>query len=111
MWLFGRYYLVDFINSSNEECLKYLKYCISLKHINLRGCLTPKGVTALAENLKNCSNLETLNLHSNNIGSDGATTLAEGLKSCTNLQTLNLSFNNLGSDGATTLAGRSEELH
>ena len=96
--------LADFINSSNEECLKYLKYCISLKYINLNRCLTPKGVTALAENLKNCSNLETLNLHSNNIGSDGATTLAESLKSCTNLQSLDLSFNEVDSYGAIALA-------
>ena len=100
----GELNLSDFINSSNEECLKYLKYCISLKHINLNKCLTPKGVTALAENLTSCTNLQTLSLCSNNMGSGGAAALAKCLNSCSNLEKLNLLSNNIGSDGATALA-------
>ena len=50
------------------------------------------GAVALAEGLKCCTNLQTLNLSSNSIGSDGAVALAEGLKCCTNLQTLDLSL-------------------
>ena len=96
--------LTNYINSSNEECLEYLKYCISLKCINLNQCLTPKGVTALTESLMSCTNLEELHLDSNNIGSDGAAALAEGLKSCTNLQTLCLRSNNIGVKGAVALA-------
>ena len=96
--------LTNFITSSNEECLKYLKYCISLRHINLNACLTPKGVTALAENLTSCTNLQTLSLYSNNMGSDGAAALAEGLKSCTNLRTINLDNNKIDSGGATALS-------
>ena len=48
------------------------------------------GVVALAERLKCCTNLKTLDLWSNSIGSDGVVALAEGLKCCTNLQTLHL---------------------
>ena len=92
------------IENSNETFVRqYLKYCISVKTITLR-LLTPPCTTALAEGLKSCTNLQTLKLWNNNIGSDGATALAEGLKSCTNLQTLNLGSNSIGSDGATALA-------
>ena len=93
-----------FIENSNETFIhQYLKYCISVKTITL-GLLTPPCTTALAEGLKSCTNLQTLDLSCSNIGSDGATALAEGLKSCTNLQTLNLVSNSIGSDGATALA-------
>ena len=59
---------------------------------------------ALAEGLKCCTNLQTLNLSYNSIGSDGAVALAEGLKCCTNLQTLNLGDNSIGSDSSVALA-------
>ena len=95
--------LSDFINSSNDECLKYLKYCFSLKEIKLENCLSSNGVTALVESIKNCTNLQTLDLYSNNIGSNGAVALGEGLKSCTNLQKLYLNSNNIGSNGAVAL--------
>ena len=62
------------------------------------------GAVALAEGLKYCANLQTLYLSYNNIGSDGAVALAEGLKCCTNIQTLDLSYNSIGSDGAVALA-------
>ena len=40
---------------------------------------------APAEGLKCCTNLKTLNLSYNSIGSDCAVALVEGLKCCTNL--------------------------
>ena len=55
---------------------------------------------ALAEGLKCCTNLQTLTLSYNSIGSDGAVALAEGLKCCTNLQRLDLRYNSIGSDVA-----------
>ena len=54
---------------------------------------------AIVEGLKCCTNLQTLDLSGNSIGSDGAVALAEGLKFCTNLQTLDLRNNSIGSDG------------
>ncbi len=36
----------------------------------------------------------------NSIGTDGANALADNLKHCINLQTLNLSSNSIGADGA-----------
>ena len=66
--------------------------------------LNTAAIALLAEGLKHCTNLQTLNLHSNSIDSDGAVALAEGLKCCTNLQTLNLRSNSIGSDGAVALA-------
>ena len=71
-----------------------LKYCINVKKIT-HGRLTLQSVTALAEGLKSCTNLQSLNLRYGQIGSDGAAALAEGLKSCTNLQALKLYCNNI----------------
>ena len=83
------------------------KCCTYLQTLNLSSnCIGSDGAVALAEGLKCCTNLVTLNLGSNSIGSDGAVALAEGLKCCTNLQTLNLSSNSIGSDGAVALAER-----
>ena len=48
------------------------------------------GAAALADVLEFCTNLETLNIMENDIGSEGAVALADGLKSCTNLQTLSI---------------------
>ena len=55
---------------------------------------------ALADGLKHCNSLQTLNLERNNIGDDGAKALADGLKHCNSLQTLNLEWNKIGADGA-----------
>ena len=53
------------------------------------------GAKALAEGLKHCTNLRTLNVISNSIGTDGTKALAEGLKHCTNLRTLNVISNSI----------------
>ena len=60
---------------------------------------------SLCTALKCCTNLQTLDLMSNSIGSDSAVALAEGLKCCANLQTLFLSCNRIGSYSAVALAG------
>ena len=84
------------------ECLKS---CTNLQTLDLHSKnIGSIGALALAEGLKSCTNLQRLHLYHNNIGSDGATVLAEGLKSCTNLQTLDLRSNEIGSYGATALA-------
>ncbi len=43
---------------------------------------------SFSDDLKHCSNLQTLNLESNSIGADG-------LKHCSNLQILSLEANNI----------------
>ncbi len=49
--------------------------------------------------------LQTLNLELNSIGSDGDKALADGVKHCSSLQTLNLETNNsFGDDGAKAFA-------
>ena len=62
----------------------------------------PDGAKALADGLKQCYNLQTLDLHSNHIGPEGAKALAHCLKHCHNLQILLLDFNQVGSDADTT---------
>ena len=63
---------------------------------------------SLCTALKCCAYLQTLELRSKYIDSDGAAALAEGLECCTSLQTLlqtlDLSYNSIGSDGAQALA-------
>ena len=82
-----------------------MKCCTNLQTLDLSfNSIGSHGAVALAEGLKCCTNLQTLDLSSNCIGSDGAVALAEGLKCCTNLQTLDLSSNGIGSDGAVALA-------
>ena len=82
-----------------------LKCCTYLQTLDLRSkYIDSDGAVALAERLECCTSLQTLDLSYNSIGSDGAQALAEGLKCCTNLQTLHLSDNSIGSDGAEALA-------
>ena len=65
--------------------------------------LNTAAITLLAEGMKSCTNLQTLDLSYNSIGSDGDVALVKGLKCCTNLQTLDLAVNSIGSDGAVAL--------
>ena len=82
-----------------------LKHCPNLQTLNLRGSsIGDDGARALAGGLKHCPNLQTLNLGGSSIGGDGARALAGGLKHCPNLQTLNLGGNSIGDDGARALA-------
>ena len=82
-----------------------LKCCTYLQTLDLySSSLGSDGAEALAEGLKCCTNLQTLNLRINSIGTDGVVALAGGLKCCTNLQTLYLYSSSIGSDGAVALA-------
>ena len=81
-----------------------LKCCTYLQTLDLSSnSIGSEGAVALAEVLRCCTNLKTLNLRDTGIGSDCVVTLAEGLKCCTNLRTLDLSYNSIGLDGAVAL--------
>ena len=81
-----------------------LKHCPNLQTLDLLGnSIGGDGAKALTDCLKHCPNLQTLNLRSNSIGDNGAKALADGLKHCPNLQTLNLRSNSIGDDGAKAL--------
>lgn len=61
------------------------------------------GISAavfLADGLKHCENLKTLNLDRNYLGSEGSSSLARSLKHCGNLESLSLGQNQIGDDGA-----------
>ena len=91
-------------HDKNSLCTA-LKCCTYLQTLDLSSkYICSDGAVALAEGLKCCANLQTLDLSENSIGSDGAEALAEGLKCCTNLKTLNLRKNRIRSDGAVALA-------
>ena len=97
------------ISELNTACIELLaegmKCCTNLLSLNLRdNSIGSDGAVVLAEGLKCCTNLQTLNLSLNSIGSDGAVALAEGFKCLTNLQTLEIDSNNIGSDVAVALA-------
>ena len=79
-----------------------LKHCTSLQTLNLsRSRIGDDGIKALAEGLKHCTSLQTLNLSDNCIVDVKA--LADGLKNCTSLQRLDLSDNSIGNDGVKAL--------
>lgn len=62
------------------------------------------------EVLEKLTNLEKLNLDSNDLGPEGAWNLAPALEKLTNLKNLSLSWDNLGPDGARYLAPALEKL-
>ena len=62
------------------------------------------GASDLANGLKHCSNLETLNLEHNQIADVGAKSLVEGLKFCSKLESLHVQHNKIGDTGAIGLA-------
>ena len=61
------------------------------------------GIVALAKGLRNCLNLQTINLTSNPIGSDGAAALRNSLIYCFNLKELIIWGCDITSDGITAL--------
>ncbi len=82
-----------------------LKSCTNLQTLEIsNNSIGSESAVALADGLKSCTNLQTLNINYNSIGPEGAVALADGLKSCTNLRTLNISYNSVGSEGAVALA-------
>ena len=85
--------------------LMYSHICIELY---LAGCGIDDGTASiLAEGLKQCTNLEVLNLSCNRIGDKGAVSLAESVKCCLRL---NLSLNRIGDVGAMAVASATKCL-
>ena len=85
---------------ADMECVKRLLINTkSLKKLTLHrsNCKALAGIQALADGLKNCSELKELNLSNNGIW-DGKT-LATGLTSCRNLERICIRDNGLSSDG------------
>ena len=97
------------INGRVKALAECLKHCPNLQTLNLNNSIGNDGARAIADGLKHCPNLQTLNLAKNSIGSDGARALADGLKHCPNLQTLNLN-DSIGNDGARAIAEHSPNL-
>ena len=97
---------IGFNNIGAEALAKCMKSCTSLQSLDLySNNINSDGAAALAaEALRRCTSLQTLDLGSNNIGSDGAAVLANSLKRCTNLQIIHLDSNNIGTEGAVALA-------
>ncbi len=87
--------------TKNEVCdaIKYLinDHILNFKHF----CLDINDIKLLADS---CTNLQILNLESNEIDSDGVTVLAEGLKCCKNLDVLHLGRNRIGDRGLKSLS-------
>ena len=82
-----------------------LKSCTNLQTLSIsKNCIGSQGAVELAKGLKSLTILQTLTISENNIGSEGAIAIAGSLRSCTNLQTLNISKNCIGSQGAVELA-------
>ncbi len=82
-----------------------LRSCTNLQTLNIgSNTISSEGAVALVDSLKSCTNLQTLDICGNSMNSEGAVALADSLKSCTNLQTLNVSYNSIGSEGAVALA-------
>ena len=61
------------------------------------------GIVALAKGLRNCPNLQSINLTSNPIGPDGAPALRNGLINCVFLEQLSIWRCDITSDGITAL--------
>ena len=66
-------------------------------------CIGSTGAKSLAGALEHCSNLHNLDISYNNVGEDGATFIADGLKHC-HLQTLSIGSNNIGVSGTKAIA-------
>ena len=67
---------------------------MSLTHLDLEKCLIgEQGADILANELKNCSKLELLNLSNNKLHSPGTMAVAGALKYCPKLEVLNISIN------------------
>ena len=88
---------------SNKDSIKIIEHCHNLQSLIMHHCIH-HDVKALADGLKHCTSLRTLNLSDNSICDDGCKGLADGLKHCTSLRTLNLSYSSIGNDGVKALA-------
>ncbi len=65
----------------------------------------------LADSLKSCIHIRTLELAINHIGNVGANALAVSITSWTKLRTLNLSCNEIGDEGAMAIANAVKDFN
>ena len=93
-------------NRFGSEGAASLSRCLNkwqnLQSLSLGDCQI-NSITALADGLKYCNNLQTLGLGHNNIGTEGAIALANGLKYCCSLDLLLLTGNPIEDAGAIEL--------
>ena len=88
-----------------------VKYCTNLQSLDMTLCIIgSEGVALLFDDHQCWVNLYTLNLRGNMIGSDGAQVLSKVLAHCKNLRCLDLSWNDIGDDGAVALAEGLKDL-
>ena len=94
------------LNEIGSEGAASLSRCLNkwqnLLHLSLGHCQI-NSLTAFADGLKYCNNLQTLDLDYNNIGTEGAIALANGLKYCCSLYRLLLTGNPIEDAGAIEL--------
>ena len=85
------------------QCLQVLQNLIRIdvsgNYIDVNG-----GAEAVAGSLKNCENIESLNLSDNKISDAGAVALSDCLTGCSKLAILNMSYNDISSSGFSVLA-------
>ena len=93
-------------NGFGSEGAASLSRCFNkwqnLQYLSLGHCQI-NSITALADGLKYCNDLQTLDLDYNNIGTEGAIALAKGLKYCCSLNFLYLMENPIEDAGAIEL--------
>ena len=94
------------LNEIGSEGAASLSRCFNkwqnLQSLSLGHCQI-YSITAFADGLKYCNNLQTLDLDHNNIGTEGAIALANGLKYCCSLYRLLLIGNPIEDAGAIEL--------
>ena len=94
------------LNEIGSEGAASLSRCFNkwqnLQSLSLGHCQI-NSITAFADELKYCNNLQTLDLDHNNIGTEGAIALANGLKYCCSLYRLLLIGNPIEDAGAIEL--------
>ena len=84
------------------QCLQVLGKLISIdiscNYIDVNG-----GAEAVADSLKNCEYIESLDLSDNKISDAGAVALSDCLTGCSKLMNLNISYNDISNSGLSVL--------
>ena len=97
--------------SIQSRLIDDVKYCTNLQSLDMTLCIIgSEGVALLFDDHQCWVNLHTLNLCGNMIGSDGVQVLSKVLVHCKNLRCLDLSWNGIGDDGAVALAEGLKDL-
>ena len=82
-----------------------LKNCTSLHTIDICDiCIDSKGAMALAGVLRHSRNLHTLDIAQNHLKNEGIMTLADVIKNCNKLYKLNIADNNIDDHGIKAIA-------